>query len=140
MINELFSQSLKIAGLCGSAGIGVQLLASDDIMPTSWIQGFERMGSFFLIAIFVLSIMWLVNKIIPLVMVALEKTKDQFLDELKEERVAREKSLEAMREMLQAHKSDLGQKMVDVRSAVDVGNKIAGELVDELKKRPCQIK
>jgi hypothetical protein len=131
MFDHIFSSGLKLVGIIGAGLAGVTLSESAHNDQSLLVTGIERMGSFFLIAVFVLAILWGLGKLVPQILSGLEKTKDQFLSELKEERASREKSVDAFREMLGSHKNDLGEKL-------DEGNKLTRELVAELKGRPCQ--
>jgi hypothetical protein len=131
MFDHIFSSGLKLVGIIGAGLAGVTLSESAHSDQSLLVTGIERMGSFALIAIFVLAILWGLGKLVPQILAGLEKTKDQFLCELKEERTSREKSIDAFREMLGAHKNDLGEKL-------DEGNRLTRALVDELKSRPCQ--
>jgi hypothetical protein len=131
MFDHIFSNGVKLVGIVGAGLAGVTISESAHSDQSLLVTGIERMGSFALIAVFVLAILWGLGKLVPQILAGLEKTKDQFLSELKEERASREKSVEAFREMLGAHKNDLGEKL-------DEGNRITRELVAELKCRPCQ--
>ena len=131
MFDHIFSNGLKLVGLIGAGLAGVTLSEAEHTDQSLLVTGIERRGSFFLIAVFVLAILWGLGKLVPQILAGLEKTKDQFLCELKDERASREKSVEAFREMLGSHKADLGEKL-------DEGNRLTRELVAELKSRPCQ--
>jgi len=131
MFDHIFSSGLKLVGIIGAGLAGVTLSESAHSDQSLLVTGIERMGSFALIAVFVLAILWGLGKLVPQILSGLEKTKDQFLCELKEERTSREKSVDAFREMLGSHKNDLGEKL-------DEGNRLTRALVEELKSRPCQ--
>jgi len=131
MFDHVFSNGLKLVGIVGAGLFGVTLSETGHSDQSLLVTGIERMGSFALIAVFVLAILWGLGKLVPQILSGLEKTKDQFLSELKDERASREKSVEAFREMLGSHKADLGEKL-------DEGNRLTRALVDELKSRPCQ--
>jgi hypothetical protein len=131
MFDHVFSNGLKLVGIVGAGLFGVTLSETGHSDQSLLVTGIERMGSFALIAVFVLAILWGLGKLVPQILSGLDKTKDQFLSELKDERASREKSVEAFREMLGSHKADLGEKL-------DEGNRLTRALVDELKSRPCQ--
>jgi hypothetical protein len=96
------------------------------------VHGLERMGSFFLVAVFVIAVLWGLNKLVPTMIANIEKTKDQFLEALREERHSREKNVDAFRDMLREHKIDIVNKL-------DEGNKIMKGLAGNLDSRPCQM-
>ena len=129
--DNIISSTVKLAGLVGSGVFGLSI-ASITNDPTTWVPGLERLGSFLLIAVFVIAVVVGLAKLIPAILAIAERTKDQFIVELKEERISREKGVEAMREMLAAHKNDLGAKL-------DEGNRITRDLVDQLRGRPCLL-
>jgi hypothetical protein len=132
MIDHIVANAIKLAALCGGgilAFAGAEVIGGPD--SPILVQGIERMGSFALVAIFVLAVLWGLSRMIPPFLAGIEKAKDQFLAELREERKAREGMTDAFRDMLSAHKNELGAKL-------DEGNRITRELVHELRARPCQ--
>jgi hypothetical protein len=133
MLDHIFSSSVKLVGIVGTI-FGTVTLAEmkSGAAYADWFTGLERMGSFFLLALLFLAGAWGISKIVPGFLAGIERTKDQFLTELKEERLSREKSVDAFRDMLGAHKDELGKKL-------DEGNNLTRKLVEEITKRPCQI-
>ena len=125
--------SFSIAKLGLFTGSGLLGLASIDTQTGGWVVGLERMGSFALVAAFVLGTLWLASKALPILLGMFERTKDQFVEELKLERMAREKSIDAFREMLHVHRSE-------TVAAIKEQTGYVARLVDQLEERPCQIK
>lgn len=158
MLNEITCQVVKS---CLVTGVGIfGFLATTADIQDERIFGVSvgvvrELGSFGLIVVLVLGVLWLFKKAVeiavPKMVEFLEKTSSNFLGELEKtreghaaemvaERAAREKSVDAFREMLQAHKSDLGNKLDAIRETTAAGNTISEKLVTELETRPCQIK
>ena len=141
MIDGVFQHGVKAAlvtaGTLWSWSVATAGIGDEQLFGMS-VNTIRELGSFGLIAVFVLGVLWLCWKAIPVLIAMLERTKDQFVAEIKEERIARERSVEAFRDMLKSHKSDLGDKMDSIKDSIDEGNDIVSSLVTELSQRPCQ--
>lgn len=61
----------------------------------------------------------------------MDASQDKFLAELREERNTRERTEDAFREMLHAHKAE-------TVAAIHEQTRFFAELLDELRSRPCQ--
>lgn len=141
-MNDLFCQAVKSA-VVTAGGISGMFIVADSMPADEKLFGLSvntirELGSFGLVAVFVLGVLWLCWKALPVLITMLERTKDQFVAEIKEERIAREKSVDAFREMLKSHKGDLGDKMDRIKESIDEGNDIVSSLVTEISQRPCQ--
>lgn len=104
MIHQLTVDVAKLGAATFTGLLGVTI--AGEIEQQSWVVGLERMGSFALVAVFVIGTLWLIGKTLPILLQMFERTKDQFVAELQAERAAREKSVEAFREMLQSHRTE----------------------------------
>lgn len=158
MLQDISCQIIKS---CIVTGVGVfGFLATTADIQDERIFGISvgvvrELGSFGLIVVLVLGVLWLFKKAVeiavPKLVEFLEKTSTNFLAELEKtreghaaemmaERAAREKSVDAFREMLQSHKHDLGIKLDAIRETSAAGNTLTEKLVTELETRPCQLK
>lgn len=130
MFDELISAAIKGATITAS-GIGGLFIATADVTDDRIfgvsITAIRDIGSFGLVTIFVLGILWGIRMIVPALAQFLRETRDGFMQELKSERELRERNT-----------IEIGGKLSEVKAAIDTGNKLTGELVEQLKGRPCQ--
>lgn len=130
MFDELISTAIKGATVTAS-GVGGLFLATADIADDRIfgvsITAIRDIGSFGLVTIFVLGILWGIRAGVPAFLQFLRETRDGFFAELKNERDLRERNA-----------IDISAKLNDVKSSIDTGNKLTSDLVNELKHRPCQ--
>lgn len=145
MIDTLLQTAFKAAGVVavGIGGMGIaSATATDEHLFGISITTIRELGSFGLVAVFVLGILWAIKAILPKLLGFLAETKDGFLAELKEtrmahseelklERLSRETQTNAFREMLQAHRGE-------TVAAIKEQTGYIADLVKEIKHRPCQ--
>lgn len=158
MLHELTTQIVKAVLVTGMGVFG--FLATTDGIQDEKLFGISvgvirELGSFGLIVVLVLGVLWLFKKAVeiavPKFVQFLEKTTETFLAELEKtreghaaemvaERAARERSVDALREMLAAHKHDLGVNIDKLRETAAAGNELTEQMIQELHERPCQMK
>jgi len=143
MFTQLLSDTLRFS-IAGATGIGGVLLAAGDIASNDQVLGvnvssLREIGSFGLIALFVIAILMGIRQLAPAFLKFLSDTKDEFIKELKEERAMREKSTDDFRQMLSSHKHDLREKLDEVKASINTGNDLTGQLIAQLKKSPCLL-
>jgi hypothetical protein len=145
IIDALLQTACKAAGVVavGISGIGIaSAVTGDERLFGVSVSTIRELGSFGLVAVFVLGILWAIKAILPKLLEFLATTKDGFLNELKEtrtghaeelrqERISREAQTEAFREMLRAHRGE-------TVAAIKEQTGYVADLVKELKGRPCQ--
>ena len=145
IIDALLQTACKAAGVVavGISGIGLaSAVTGDERLFGVSVATIRELGSFGLVAVFVLGILWAIKAILPKLLEFLAQTKDGFLTELKEtrtghaeelrqERISREAQTEAFREMLRAHRGE-------TVAAIKEQTGYVADLVKELKGRPCQ--
>jgi hypothetical protein len=164
MISEiLFHQAFKGA-LVVAAGIGSISLVATGI-PEEHLFGvsvstIRELGSFGLVAVFVLGVLWMIKGLAPKALDFLKDAKDGFLNELSairathaeemkqarvanaqelaQERASREAQVDAFREMMSAHRTTMEAQFSALKQINEDGNKAINSLVEELKERPCQ--
>ena len=132
--------SLLATGLSGLVGTILLTGESESSLFGINITSLRELGSFGLIAVFVLVILLGIRQLAPAFLKFLTDTKNEFLGELKAERAAREKSTDDFRQMLSSHKHDIREKLDEVKKEIGEGNNLTRELVDRLKKSPCLLK
>jgi len=154
MIELLFHKSVQgaLVVAAGISGIGfAATAATDEHLFGVSVATIRELGSFGLVAIFVLGILWCIKAMLPKVLDFLSETKNGFLEELKTtresnlleqaaERHSREKQIDAFREMMQSHKSSMEAQFLALKEVNQNGNQAIHDLVAELKGRPCQKK
>lgn len=163
MINELFVQTSKLVVAGGAAQfviLAAATSAEENLNLGPWVAGLRELGSFWLVAVILLGVGWFLKKYVPIILEQQEKRYTSFFTtiealrvsnetSLNAERVLREHSMDAFREMLASHKTDLGGKLDGIKDSnkaslgevtkqLEEGNKITENLVNELKSRPCQ--
>jgi len=139
ILDSLTSLAIKSISIGSAAmlAVGVAGIPTGE-SPTWWVLFVREFGSFGVLVAFSLLVILGLRAMVPKMFDLFVGTIDAFKQEMKEERLAREKSVNDFREMLSSHKSDLGGKLIEVRQAIEDGNDINQSLVSELQKRPCQ--
>jgi len=126
----------------GAAGVSAYLVATgavgDEELFGISVNTIRELGSFGLVALFVLGVLWLFKAMVPKILGLVESTIASFLEELKLERLAREQSVRDFQAMLNTHRNDLGAKLDTTNKSLEDGNKIMSDLVEALSERPCQ--
>jgi len=155
MFDLLFQCAVKSAVIVAAGIGGIGFVASgsatDEHLFGISVATIRELGSFGLVALFVLGILWSIKAMLPKVLDFLADTKNGFLEELKTtresnsleqaaERASREKQIDAFREMMQAHKASMEAQLSALKEVNEHGNSAIRELVAELKGRPCQKK
>jgi urocanate hydratase len=164
MIPELLFQQACKGAVIVAAGIGgMGVLASevyDECLLGVRVETIRELGSFGLVAIFVLGILWAIKGAAPKALDFLKDAKDGFLSELSairtthaeemtqarianaqelaQERASREAQVDAFREMMSAHRTAMEAQFSALKQINEDGNKAINSLVEELKERPCQ--
>lgn len=131
----MIPQVQQAAGMLLS-GTAVLVASSEVPQEFSLVKSVAEVGSFGLIAF---AGIFLLLRGLPAFLATLERSQTNFLGALEKERDLREKARDDFREMLAAHKKDLGERMSDVNETLEKGNKLTGDLVKELQSRPCRI-
>jgi hypothetical protein len=155
MITELLFQQACKGAVIVAAGIGgMGVLASDvadECLLGVRVETIRELGSFGLVAVFVLGILWAIKGAAPKALDFLKDCKDGFLcelaatrkehaAELANERASREAQVNAIREMMSAHRTAMEAQFSALKQINEDGNKAINSLVEELKERPCQKK
>jgi len=127
--------------LTKTTGGGLAIIATVDIANgTSVADMVREFGSFGLIVVLVLGCLWVAKCTAPLVLKSLTDTRDLFLAEIREERLSREKSQDAFREMLQSHKRDTLAALERQTAMLEKQQLTFETLIESLEIRPCQMK
>lgn len=138
-----FSHSTEVfLGFLAALGgvFGSVTLATGSFGPESWLVIFEKGGFLLLTLLCIAFFVWLVlPKMMDWLRAYLERLENRnviqlegFMQELKEQRLSRERTEDAFREMLQSHKRE-------TVGAISEQTGYVKELVKELKGRPCQV-
>lgn len=129
-------KTLTLAGVGLVTLVGVAGAVPDDSLVTS----LERTGSFGLLALFFLSIIYGMKQLIPAGIAYLNSTRTEFLAELKAEREARERGLSDHRDMLSSHKHDLIATMEKQTIVIEKQNEELDRIATIFERRPCLLK
>jgi len=145
MLTEFSQFTAKAAAvtMTGITSIFLATIPTDAAQIDVWLKALREFGSFALIVAFVGGCIWGAQKMVPKSLEFLTNflttTRDGFLNELRLEREARERSVTDFREMLGAHKSDLKLKLDEVKEVLQEGNGYVQQLAEAMEGRPCVI-
>ncbi len=140
MINEIFLQFGKLTGGYVSAQVGLLLATASptDSEVSWWVSTVRELGSFGLIAGFVIAVVMMGRALIPRIIDQLERKDVAFLTSLEKERELREHMMDGFRDMLHAHKKDIGEKIDAVNTSIQMGNRITQNLGEAIKACPLK--
>lgn len=148
MIIESSIKSISFVAVGLVALVGATGVPSDD---DGIIAIIERTGSFGLLALFFISIIYGLQKLIPIGAEYINRNRVEFLAEIKEEREARERGakeerearergMKDHREMLQGHKHDLIATMDKQTIVIEKQTQELDRIASLIERKPCILR